>query len=165
MSKNFRRPKEEWSPQELAVDAKMVVVRNDKENFYTCSIPWKNVPPKLRNNLHMVKTRQERTNSDALLKAKNTSKEAIDAIFLEQVKKGYIEEITDPAEINREDCNYIPYFPVVRQDRSTTKVRIVFDAAAKNRDKLSLNSQIEKGPTDYKIYLESCYVLDNTTLP
>jgi len=146
MSKNFRRPKEEWSPQELAVDAKMVVVRNDKENFYTCSIPWKNVPPKLRNNLHMVKTRQERTNSDALLKAKNTSKEAIDAIFLEQVKKGYIEEITDPAEINREDCNYIPYFPVVRQDRSTTKVRIVFDAAAKNRDKLSLNSQIEKGP-------------------
>jgi hypothetical protein len=146
MSKNFRRPREEWSPQELAVDAKMVVVRNDKENFYTCSIPWKNVPPKLRNNLHMVKTRQERTNSDALLKAKNTSKEAIDAIFLEQVKKGYIEEITNPAEINREDCNYIPYFPVVRQDRSTTKVRIVFDAAAKNRDKLSLNSQIEKGP-------------------
>ena len=146
MSKNFRRPIEEWSPHELAVDAKMSVVRNDKENSYTCSIPWKTVPPNLRNNLSAVKQRQEKTNSEASLQAKQTSKEAIDAIFLEQIKKGYIEEITDLAEINREDCNYIPYFPVVRPDRSSTKVRIVFDAAAKNRDKQSLNSQIEKGP-------------------
>jgi hypothetical protein len=29
MSKNFWRPKEEWSPHELAVDAKMSVVRID----------------------------------------------------------------------------------------------------------------------------------------
>ena len=146
MSKNFRRPIEEWSPHELAVDAKMSVVRNDEENSYTCSIPWKTVPPNLRNNLSAVKQRQEKTNSEASLQAKQTSKEAIDAIFLEQIKKGYIEEITDLADINREDCNYIPYFPVVRPDRSSTKVRIVFDAAAKNRDKQSLNSQIEKGP-------------------
>ena len=146
MSKNFRRPMEEWSPQELAVDAKMTVVRNDEENFYSCSIPWKTVPPKLRNNLPAVKARQEKTNSEASLLQKGTSKEALDAIFLEQITKGYIEEITDLDDINREDCNYIPYFPVVRPDRSSTKVRIVFDAAAKNRDKQSLNSQIEKGP-------------------
>ena len=67
MSKNFRRPVEEWSPHEIAVDAKMSVVRNDKENFYTCSIPWKTVPPNLRNNLSAVKARQEKTNSDASL--------------------------------------------------------------------------------------------------
>ena len=146
MSKNFRRPIEEWSPQELAADAKIQVVRNDEENFYTCSIPWKTVPPKLRNNLSMVKQRQERTNSEAALKSKGTSKEALDAIFLDQIEKGYIEEVTDLADINREDCNYIPYFPVVRPDRTSTKVRIVFDAAAKNRDKCSLNSQIDKGP-------------------
>ena len=48
-----------------------------------------------------------------VLRTKGTSKEALDAIFLEQIKKGYIEEITDLADINREDCNYIPYFPVV----------------------------------------------------
>ena len=146
MSKNFRRPCEEWSPQEIAVDAKMTVVRNDEENFYTCSIPWKTVPPNLRNNLSAVKARQEKTNSDAALQTKGTSKEALDAIFLDQIEKGYIEEVTDLADINREDCNYVPYFPVVRPDRSSTKVRIVFDAAAKNRDKQSLNSQVEKGP-------------------
>ena len=146
MSKNFRRPPEEWSPHEVEVDSKMKVVWNDKENFYTCSIPWKTNPPNLRNNLSMVRTRQERTNSEEALLAKGTSKEAIDAIFLSQIEKGYIEEITDPKEIYREDCNYIPYFPVVRPERSSTKVRIVFDAAAKNRDKQSLNSQIDKGP-------------------
>ena len=146
MSKNFRRPKEEWSPQEIAVDTAMKVVRNDKENHYSCSIPWVTNPPNLRNNLSAVKNRQAKTNSVDSLLAKKTSKEALDAIFLSQIEKGYIEEITDPADINREDCNYIPYFPVVRPDRSSTKVRIVFDAAAKNRDKQSLNSQIAKGP-------------------
>ena len=62
------------------------------------------------------------------------------------MEKGYIREVTDPKDIHRDDCNYIPYFPVVRPDRTSTKVRVVFDAAAKNRDKQSLNSQIEKGP-------------------
>ena len=146
MSKNFRRPPEEWSPHEIEVDSKMKVVRNDKENFYIASIPWKHNPPELRNNLSMVRARQERTNSDEALKVKGTSKEAIDAIFQAQLEKGYIREVTDPKDIHRDDCNYIPYFPVVRPDRASTKVRVVFDAAAKNRDKQSLNSQIEKGP-------------------
>ena len=88
-----------WSPHEVEVDSKMKVVRNDKENFYTCSIPWKTTPPELRNNLSMVSTRQERTNSAEALIVKGTSKEAIDAIFLNQIEKGYIEEITDPKEI------------------------------------------------------------------
>ncbi len=77
---------------------------------------------------------------------KGTSKEAVDTFFLDQIKKGYMEEIIDLTEINSEDCNYIPYFPVVRLDKLTSKVRIIFAAATKNRDKLFLNSQIEKGP-------------------
>ena len=146
MSKNSPRPPEEWSPQETAVDAKMPVVRDDKGNFYVCSIPWKTNPPNLRNNLNEVKNRQENVNDPQKLLKKKTSIEALDEIFLSQIKKGYIEEITDPEDVLRPDCNYIPYFPVVREERSSTKVRIVFDAAARNKEKISLNSQIEKGP-------------------
>ena len=85
----------------------------------------------------MVCFRQERTNSDEALKVKGTLKDAIDAIFQAELDKGYIMEITYPKEIHKDDCNFIPYFPVVRPDKTSTKVRIVFDAAAKNRDKLS----------------------------
>ena len=126
MSKNFQRPPEEWSQHEKEVDKKLKVVRNDEGNFYVCSIPWKTNPPALFNNLQAVKTRQERTNSNDYLKAKGTDIDAIYAIFQSQIEKGYIEEITDPKEIYREDCNYIPYFPVVRLDRVTSKTRVVF---------------------------------------
>jgi hypothetical protein len=40
---------------------------------------------------------------------------------------------------------YLPHFPVVRMNRATTKVRIVFDASAKT-DGISLNDRISQGP-------------------
>ena len=144
MSKNFRRPKSAWSPQEIEVDEAMKVVKHNK--FYSCSIPWKTKPPDLSNNRVAVEKRQRKTNSFDYLSNKGTSISEIDAVFQDQIKKGYIEEISDPKEIDREDCFYIPYFPVVDRSRPTTKVRVVFDAAAKTRNGSSLNSKIQKGP-------------------
>ena len=47
------------------------------------------------------------------------------------------------------DCDlakwYLPHFPVVRKDRSTTKVRIVFDASARYNG-TALNDVIYQGP-------------------
>ena len=40
---------------------------------------------------------------------------------------------------------YLPHFPVVRLDKSTMKVRIVFDCSAKC-DGVSLNDEIHAGP-------------------
>jgi hypothetical protein len=40
---------------------------------------------------------------------------------------------------------YLPHFPVVRPDKDTTKVRIVFDASAKHNN-LSWNDVIHQGP-------------------
>lgn len=40
---------------------------------------------------------------------------------------------------------YLPHFPVVRNDKETTKVRIVMDAAAKLNDR-SLNDCKDSGP-------------------
>ena len=40
---------------------------------------------------------------------------------------------------------YLPHFPVVRMDKTTTKVRIVFDCAAKCNG-ISLNDMIYAGP-------------------
>ena len=40
---------------------------------------------------------------------------------------------------------FLPHFPVVKEERVTTKVRVVFDAAAKHNGK-SLNDTIWPGP-------------------
>ena len=40
---------------------------------------------------------------------------------------------------------FLPHFPVIRQDRTTTKVRMVFDAASKDNGKC-LNDAVRPGP-------------------
>ena len=42
--------------------------------------------------------------------------------------------------------HYLPHHPVIRTDKSTSRVRIVYDASAK-RDCLSLNDCLETGPS------------------
>ena len=44
------------------------------------------------------------------------------------------------------DVHYIPHREVVRQDRDTTKIRIVYDASAKVKNGISLNECLETGP-------------------
>ena len=64
-------------------------------------------------------------------------------IIEQYVKKGYLEYVDVINDSN--DCWYLPHFPVVRTDKSTTKVRIVFDGAARYDGK-SLNDVIQPGP-------------------
>ena len=64
-------------------------------------------------------------------------------IIEQYVKKGYLEYVDVINDSN--DCWYLPHFPVVRTDKSTTKVRIVFDGAARYDGK-SLNDVIQPCP-------------------
>ena len=63
--------------------------------------------------------------------------------FTEQKEKGIIEEVSTPGKLG--ETHYIPHHPVIRNDRTTTKVRIVFDASAKDTGP-SLNECLYKGP-------------------
>ena len=69
--------------------------------------------------------------------------------YAEQIQgwldKGYVKQI--PKEkLNEAEAYYLPHFPVVRMDHSTTKVRIVMDGKASFNNKKSLNDCILKGP-------------------
>ena len=62
---------------------------------------------------------------------------------------GKIEEITGPTKDDENmDRNiyYLPHSCVVKEERVTTKVRMVFDASAKNSEGQSLNDQLLEGP-------------------
>ncbi|UYV80986.1 hypothetical protein LAZ67_19002378, partial [Cordylochernes scorpioides] len=52
------------------------------------------------------------------------------------------------AEVKRELCRcyYKPHHPVIREQSTTTKMRVVFDASAKSENNVSLNQFLHKGP-------------------
>ena len=64
-------------------------------------------------------------------------------IFLNQMELGIIEPAKE--KVSPGNCHYIPHHPVIREDKDTSKVRIVFDASAKSEG-LSLNEYLYKGP-------------------
>jgi hypothetical protein len=67
---------------------------------------------------------------------------AYNRIIDDYAKKGYVKKVPKTDE---KDQWYLPHFPVVREDKATTKVRIVYDAAAKPEGK-SLNCAVRPGP-------------------
>ena len=68
-----------------------------------------------------------------------------DDIIYSQVKLGIIEKVTVDKKVERK--HYLPHHPVVTPSKSTTKLRIVYDAStkAKKGDK-SLNECLYRGP-------------------
>ena len=68
-----------------------------------------------------------------------------DAIFKDQLAKGIIERVP-PDEEGANNAHFLCHFGVIRNDRKTTNLRVVFDGSAKsNPNSLSLNDRLEVG--------------------
>ena len=65
-------------------------------------------------------------------------------IIQDQLKKGIIEPVSEKTPTSNR-IHYLPHHAVVRSDKSTTKVRVVYDASAKS-DGPSLNECLHTGP-------------------
>ena len=92
----------------------------------------------LTNNYQMALNRLDNTKR-RLMKQPELGEKYCE-IIEQYIKKGYLEYVDVKNDSN--DCWYLPHFPVVRPDKSTTKVRIVFDGAARYDGK-SLNDVIQ----------------------
>ncbi|XP_054711069.1 uncharacterized protein LOC129220665 [Uloborus diversus] len=69
-------------------------------------------------------------------------------------------ELVQTEEIIVEDrkCFYMPHHGVIREQSSTTKLRVVFDASAKLSTNISLNDVLHAGP---KLQIDLFYILSN----
>ena len=70
-------------------------------------------------------------------------------IIQEQLAAGIIENIPNQSSegLNDEDVHYLPHHGVIRKNRETTKLRIVYDGSAKSPgQQLSLNDCLPTGP-------------------
>jgi hypothetical protein len=143
MELDARNRKFQSEVQQEAYD-KMVVTYNDKGKFYTARIPWKgDGKPGLVSNRREVMKRQVSTFAPNYMKKKGVELADLLKIIKNYEAKGYIRELR-PNEI-ADDSWYLPTFPVVDKSRTTTKIRLVFDAAFRHQGK-SLNSETLTGP-------------------
>ena len=110
---------------------------------YVTELPFRPDHDKLPDNYDVSRNRlfsliEKRLKPDA-----NLSQE-YDRIFKEYLDQGIIEEVP-ASEVAKEDVYYLPHHPVVRRDKATTKVRVVFDGSCKTH-KPSLNDILYSGP-------------------
>ena len=113
---------------------------------YEVHIPWKKDHPVLKNNYNQAVRRLIRV-EDQLKRNDAKAKEYSKAIS-QYVKEGFAEEVTSDDHCCKtgKRVRYLPHHAVYREDKSTTKTRIVFDASAKEGDEVSLNDCILQGP-------------------
>ena len=69
------------------------------------------------------------------------------ALVIKDYIEKYAEEVVNPEAPAEGPICYLPHRAVIRQDRTTTKLRIVFDGSAKcGRDEVCLNDCLMQGP-------------------
>ena len=115
------------------------------EGRYQVRLPWKPTHRPLPDNLELCEKRLA-----GLLKKLKTTPQLLveyDKVIKDQLEKGVVEIAPAQESLNHDKVHYLPHHGVVRKDRATTKIRVVYDASARNRDHPSLNDCLYTGPT------------------
>ena len=128
---------------EASVHDKFLDTIHKRDGRYEVSLPWKEHYPLLPDNYEVAVSRL-----NSVLKRLRRNPELLteyNRIIEEQSSKGIISEVDSNSEIKVGRLHYLPHHPVIREDKQTTKVRIVYDASAKSTGP-SLNECLYAGP-------------------
>ena len=107
------------------------------------SLPWKECHPPLPDNYDLALRRL-----NGLLRRLRQTPEILhqyNAVIQDQVSKGMVEAVSEPKENNVRQIHYLPHHAVLREDKATTKLRVVYDASAKTNGP-ALNDYLYAGP-------------------
>ncbi|XP_065174407.1 uncharacterized protein LOC135804458 [Sycon ciliatum] len=143
-----------WELEDVPAETETVISADDQQvvsmtkatmsridQRYEVGVPWRKKPPDLAENYDMALRRLESTER-RLAKQPEVST-AYRTTIKQYEAKGYVRRV--PVGENSVPRWLLAHFPVVRMGKSTTKVRIVFDASAKQQG-TSLNDVIHQGP-------------------
>ena len=119
---------------------------------YQIKLPWKPEHAVLPDNFQLSK--KWLLSSFSKLKANPKLLQEYDTIIKDQEQRGIIERVDTKQECEVGKTTYLPHHPVIRQDKTTTNIRVVFDASAKDRSGTSLNSCLYTGPCLLKTVAE-----------
>ena len=117
-----------------------------KDGRYEVSLPWKEEKAALKDNYKQAESRLcnlERKLIQDPAKA-NSYREAINKYVVDGVAEEVPLEQVAPSD--GRPVFYLPHHAVIREDKQTTKTRVVFDASTRGSNGMSLNSCLEAGP-------------------
>ena len=117
---------------------------------YEVSLPFKQGHGLIPDNFSLAESR--------LRKLKNTLPSSVlnqyDEVIKEQLSSGVIESV-NPDEIKKPGhVHYMPHKPVIRSERATTKLRVVYDASSKRDGEVSLNDCLNQGPSLFPLIFD-----------
>ena len=113
-----------------------------KEGRYEVRLPWKDPRPSLPTNYELSHKRLL-----GLLRRLREQPQVLQeysSIIKGQLERGIVEEVREPEAPVKGTVHYLPHHAVVRSDKQTTKVRIVYDASARSTG-CSLNDCLHVG--------------------
>ncbi|XP_013182507.1 PREDICTED: uncharacterized protein LOC106128591, partial [Papilio xuthus] len=129
--------------------------RRDESGRYVVSLPFRTPDPKCKYG-HSKQIAQKRflILEKRFLRDPDMKKEYV-KVIKEYLDLGHMEKVEDK---EKTDAVYLPHHAVVRNDKITTKVRVVFDASCTGTNGASLNQDLLVGPT---LQLELRHILMN----
>ncbi|XP_073956419.1 uncharacterized protein [Choristoneura fumiferana] len=119
----------------------------DEDGRYIVKLPFRDPQPACVNgNSREIALRRFLSLEKKLRKDEHLKRE-YQKIFKEYVDLNHMQEIRHTPGKGNQNYSYLPYHAVVREDKETTKVRIVFDASCKGANGVSLNDDLMVGPS------------------
>ena len=139
-----------WDLESLGIVENENVVQSQFEEHvsfdkgrYVVSLPWKDSIGVLHDNYSLCLKRL----NNLLHRLKGTPDllRMYDDVIQEQLKLGIVVPVDESEKCGEHRVHYLPHHAVIRSDKSTTKVRVVYDASAKVEGP-SLNECLHIGP-------------------
>ena len=125
-----------WEMENLGIAEREKTLYDDfkahisfRNGRYQVALPWKEYREPLSDN-YLLSLRRLRGLLHRL-KHKPTVLQEYDQTIKTQLESGVIEVVPD-GELQTTQVHYLPHHPVVREDKSTTKLRVVYDASARD---------------------------------
>jgi hypothetical protein len=137
----LKDPKEDDADTIASQQFEQSIGFDSKEKRYMVKWPWKSDEPELPKNFSLslgrLRSLLSRTSPDVL--------QTYDTTIHDQMDKGIIERVPDGSTGKLE--YYLPHHCILKPDRATTKLRIVYDASSKpSKAYHSLNQCLYRGP-------------------
>ena len=122
-----------------------------QDGQYRVSLPWKD-PTSIISDNYQLSLKRLHNLLRIRLRQTPSILEQYNQIMQEQQKLGIVEAVQPDLEADGR-IHYLPHHAVIRNDKTTTKVRIVYDASARSSG-LSLNDSLHVGPKFHQIILD-----------
>ncbi|XP_075162725.1 uncharacterized protein LOC142235353 [Haematobia irritans] len=119
--------------------------RRNEEGRYVVSLPFKeSFPEKLCLGSSRSGAMAQFLRNESRLIRNPDLKQEYDKSLIEYVTLNHMSLIDSPSPIQM--CYYLPHHAVIKPERTTTKVRVVFNASAPSSNGISLNDVLYTGP-------------------